>query len=174
MAYVDMHMDKSQSEANKDSDTIQFVEMTGFKKGVKTETVNQDYVEMSKSDPGAKKDLDIAAQYVDMTAGLKNKTEIAHGYVEMIGTRGNQDATKIDTIELGYVERIGISHERDQKIIMENESAAKIKEENVILGGINFPKSIIIDPENFHTEAKIGEGHFGSVFRGHLDMGAAR
>ena len=53
MAYVDMYKGKSHSEAKKDSDTV---EMSGLKKDLKTETVNQDYVKMAKSHSEAKQD----------------------------------------------------------------------------------------------------------------------
>ena len=135
MAYVDMG--KSQSEAKKDSDTMQYIEMTCLKRDVKTEAVNQ-------------------------------------GYVEMAGVTGYQDATKMDTIDVGHVEMIGISHEKREQKILDSESAGKLKEKNIMIGGIYFPKSIIIDHENFSMDAMLGEGQFGAVFMGNLDIGAAR
>ena len=48
------------------------------------------------------------------------------------------------------------------------------REENVTIYGINFPKSYIKDYTDFTQEVKLGEGQFGAVYQGHLDIGPSR
>ena len=127
------------------------------------------------------KDSD-ALHYVDMRGlkkNVKNETVI-NDYVDMTGVKGCQGTTKMDTIDIGYVEMIGKSHERDQKIL-ESEScctnSASLKEhyeECTMIEEISFPKSIVIDYKNFSMDAMLGEGRFGTVFMGYLDIGVAR
>ena len=48
------------------------------------------------------------------------------------------------------------------------------EEEDVVFCGITFPKSTIKDHGDFAIEMKLGEGQFGTVFLGYLDIGISR
>ena len=44
-------------------------------------------------------------------------------------------------------------------------------QDNVIFCGHRFPRSYIKDHKTFTTEVELGEGQFGAVYQGHLDIG---
>ena len=48
------------------------------------------------------------------------------------------------------------------------------QDEIVSFCGTSFPKSAIKNHADFTIENKLGEGTFGSVYQGHLDIGISR
>ena len=60
------------------------------------------------------------------------------------------------------------------KICQENMKMEIVQDETVSFYGIYFPKSAIKNFTDLTIENKIGEGKFGCVYQGDLDIGISR